>query len=565
MLTHYRRRRGIYPLAAPRPVFPRRLVATAVFAAVFLYFFGPGLLRIFGFGGPIERLAAVMSVEGRGGVNVMLEGKDSKPAENAMKLYAGEKLSTGGNAHASLRFPDGTLARLDQNTELTITDNAREKGGMRVALSLDRGSMWVLVPEGTGASVHTVTSPGLTFALPADTEAVLSPSSIAVLSAAGQGITVTLAKRPAVFVGEGQELSLPADALAQAKTDLYAYRSPLAATVLQSALLTESRDLLVNGASSGAVAPAPDDGVLTLRKPADGDTVGATVSVAGTTGPKVAAVKVNGYAATLDPDTHAFSQDVAVPDNETSFDIRVQALDENQNVLEEEHRVVKKGATTAALAVPSPEITGPAKTGETYRTSQAELVIRGNSPREAVAMYVNNYKLQLFNPAKGTWSYLASLSLGNMKAGTNTYDVVAEDDKGRKSNPARITIEQGTGEEGVVAAAGTSSIAPANPVTLPTNDPLAPGTLKVTGDAAQMGFVATGTGFLLEGTTSPQTAAVWVNNYRLQLYKPGATFWNYLASPQLKTLQTGSNVFRVVARDGDGKILDKIDVTVEYR
>ncbi|MEK7218456.1 MAG: hypothetical protein AAB728_03245, partial [Patescibacteria group bacterium] len=100
---------------------------------------------------------------------------------------------------------------------------------------------------------------------------------------------------------------------------------------------------------------------------------------------------------------------------------------------------------------------------------------------------------------------------------------------------------------------------------LPQNDPLAPGTLRVTGDAAQAGFSATGTGFLLEGTTVPQTDSVWVNDYRLQLYAAGKTFWNYIASPELKTLREGSNTFTVVARDSEGQILDKMEVKVEYR
>jgi hypothetical protein len=72
--------------------------------------------------------------------------------------------------------------------------------------------------------------------------------------------------------------------------------------------------------------------------------------------------------------------------------------------------------------------------------SERKIVIRGKSPARATAIYVNDYKLQLFTPAKGEWSYVASLKLKNMIPGSNTYDVVAEDAQGRRSEAARLTI-----------------------------------------------------------------------------------------------------------------------------
>ncbi len=65
--------------------------------------------------------------------------------------------------------------------------------------------------------------------------------------------------------------------------------------------------------------------------------------------------------------------------------------------------------------------------------------------------------------------------------------------------------------------------------------------------------------------TSKQTQSIWVNDYRLQLYRPGSAAWNYVASTELRTLKRGQNSYVVTARDGEGKILDHLTYTVEFR
>ena len=91
-----------------------------------------------------------------------------------------------------------------------------------------------------------------------------------------------------------------------------------------------------------------------------------------------------------------------------------------------------------------------------------------------------------------------------------------------------------------------------------------PGTLAVTGPAAGTQFTATGSEFLLEGTTPKSTASVWVNGYKLQLYTPGKTFWNYIAKVEFKTLKVGTNVYKIVARNAKDEILDVLEYTVTY-
>lgn len=557
----------MYPLAEKRPSGRRRLIALVVVLVV-VYFLGRGVLGFFGFIHAVERMPVLLSVEDRGIVTAQLEGGESKHAENGMKLFTGEKVSTGPNGNASLRFFDTSVVRLDESTDLTIVQSNRAQGEASVALRVEKGSIWISTPAASGSTIvaRTVATPLLSYTIPPRTEAVLSPSSLTVFRAAGEGITVTASKHEKIVIGEGQKLTLPKDKAASALApDLYTYRSPLDAASM-TMFVSDSRRLAAAAAGSSSPVTASGSAILTVTKPGPNEIADRpTVSVTGTFGTNVDAVKINGYPAVLDREKGTFAQEISIPDGETQFSIRIQALDAKQAILAESTRIVRRSA--AASDMPAPTVTAPAKTGETYKTNAEEVILRGTSPQAAAAIYVNNYKLQLFSPEKGTWSYLASLRLGNMKAGTNTYDVVAEDAEGKRSPAASITIVSGQGDDGVVSAGGSSSSAAAvlDPAKLPANAPLQPGTLKVSGAAAQMGFVATGTGFLLEGQTGKDTASIWVNGYQLKLYKAGKTFWNYLASPELKTIATGKNIYKVVARDASNQILDQIDVTVEYK
>ena len=53
-----------------------------------------------------------------------------------------------------------------------------------------------------------------------------------------------------------------------------------------------------------------------------------------------------------------------------------------------------------------------------------------------------------------------------------------------------------------------------------------------------------------------------MNDYRLQLFVPGKTYWNYIADIAKKNLVPGQNTYTMIARDKDGNILDKLVYTV---
>ncbi|MBI3331490.1 FecR domain-containing protein [Candidatus Peregrinibacteria bacterium] len=572
MLFTARHRRGAYPLA-PESVVPSvvKWGAAVLVAVLLLYIVGTWVLRLFGVGNPVQRMPTALTVEGRGSVNVFLADEEMQRAQDGMKLFPGERITTGSNSHATLTFFDGTVVRLDQQTDLTVGENARGAKESLLTLELQDGSIWMATPSKeafSGAIVRTVETPTLLYSVAPRAEAVLSADSAVVFSSDGAGFMVALrdSDLEPIVLGEGQKIDLPGDRALI--TDLYAHREALDPMVLRSTFVEESR--LQRGAliaaaqgrtNALAASVIEDVGFLQVDTPTDNQTVTTgTVSVSGKYGVEVAQIKVNDYLAVQVPESRTFSQELALPMGAGEFTIRVAALDLAGEILEETERTVKREVVLPA----APTITMPAKEGETYQTRQQELVIRGKAPANAAGIMVNDYRLQLFDPAKGEWSYLASTELANMKQGANVYDVYAIDAEGNRSGKATITIVLGEGIEGVVSSAQSSTPSTADPATLPTNDPIAPGTLAVKGPTPGSAHTATGSEFLIEGTTVPQTASVWVNDYKLQLYAPGKTFWNYIASAALNTMKPGKNVYAIVTRNAEGKILDKMEYTVTY-
>jgi len=548
----------VQPVRRPR----RGLRILTVLVLVFLLFM---VLRwfvgLFGFSNNVIRMPATVQTEDNGIVSVLLEGGESRRAEDGMKLFPGEKLSSGAGGHASLTFFDGSHARLEEKTDLIVTESEQGTTKSLLQLHIEQGSLWISAPDATalsGSIMRQISTPTLTFILPAYAEALLSSQGVVVYAAAGEGIAVQLPGRDLLYIGEGQQFLLPTTG--EAGADLYAYRSPLDPQAT-SDFVRESRNL--NGKDSSVASSLGIAADLVILEPVMHAVVTKSVLlVSGNIGTAVTQVLINGHSADIDVAARTFSKEVSLPDTADQFQIKVQALDKNGQSLAEDLRVISR--TAGLLATPT--ITTPAKDGQTFRTQKAEIILRGSAPKGATGMMVNDYKLQLFDATKGEWSYLASLALGNLKAGKNIYDVYALYDDGlKKSDPVRLTILQEEGTPGVVSDETPVSSAASSQSSKPlsNNAPLKPGTLSITSPAPGTS-ARTNTGVLIEGSTDISTDSIWVNDYRLQLYKSGKTTWNYIASPDLQNLKKGENVYHVIARNSEGQILDTFEYTITY-
>lgn len=569
MFRRYRQRRGPYALARPSvvPSFIRSLILLLI-AATVLYFIGRGIIGLFGMGSDLNRAAISLTVESGGAVNVGLEGGLMQRADSTLKLYATDKISTSATGHATLDFFDDSWVRTDVSTDITIDESETGETEAAFGLTLTKGALWIDTPSAdiySGSIIRTITTSAFTLTIPADTKAAIDGSTLLVFSADGNGVGVTLkGSKEEQYIGEGQQMSLP-DAPG---TDALRYRSAIDPLVAQKAFVQQSRNMTrVSGATTGSgTVTLIDPSTITVTTPLENAAVSTdTVTVSGKAGANIQHVRINGHEASIDRATMTYSEELALASAPTT-EIRIEALDSNNIVLDQVTRTVRKTAQT----ISGPSITNPAKNGQTYRTQADQIEMRGTAPAGTAGMMVNDYKLQLFRTGDTSWSYLASKQLSNLTDGKNIFNVYALDAAGNPSAPATLTILVEAGVVGVVSTgstvgSATSSVASViDETSLPQNAPLNPGTITVTGPAAGTSFTATGSEILIEGTTSAQTSAVWINGYKLQLYKAGKTVWNYIAKVDFGTLKKGTNVYKINARDKDNNILDTFTYTVTY-
>ncbi len=564
MLRRHRARRGPYAMAAPS-VIPSIVRSLILLALLGLILYGFTKLMFWAFGGSdLPRTAATLTVEDGGSVSVAVEDGLLRRVEDTLKVYPDDRIVTGATGNAQLSFFDGSTARIDADTDLTIEEDSQDAESAQWEVAFVKGALWARTPNldtYSGTIARTVVFPRYTATLTSDTEVVLEEDQLMVFSADGQGISVSMEglDQP-VIIGEGQQYKLPEGEIAG---DPYAYRSAIEPLAVQRAFITESRTMMISSTTPAAsgTGTVTDTEPLTVLEPANGATVtSASVRVSGRISSVIERVRINGYDATIDAAGGTFSQELAMQTGNQTV-LQIEALDARGLALGRESRTVYRGSTTVA----SPAITSPAGAGQIYRTQKEEIAISGTTPASTAGIIVNDYRLQLYRAGDTTWSYLASKALGNLKDGQNIFDITAIDNAGNRSAPVRITVMIEAGAEGVIGGgAATSSTPTVSETDLPNNAPLMPGTISITAPQAGTAYTATGSEFLLEGTTPRETASVWVNGYRLQLYRPGVTTWNYIAKTEYNTLKPGTNVYRIVVRNAQNEILDQFEYTVTY-
>ena len=384
MLLKRHLRRRYHPASErQRPVL-RPAVGTALLLLA-VFFLGEWTLRFFGVGNPLRAAAVTLTTEGRGIVNVSLEGEAAQRAENDIKLYPGDRVMTLGGGYAALRLFDGSDLRLNEATDIAIVESVHGEERSEIVLELIEGSLWIATPARSsfsGAILRRIRSPRLSFDIPSHTEALIAPNSLSVFSSDGIGIEVSIGGVPEhIVIGEGQTFLLPPGI--DLKEDLYEHRSPLDPRQLASPFLEESRRIHAGAPphpSRGSPAAEPGE-LLSVATPADGAAVQTTaIDVNGRMGAGVARIRVNGYQALLDRENGTFFLELNLPD-EDEVSIAIEAVDEQGNVIGEIRRTVRRDREAPS----PPSITAPAGSGSTYRTAAARV--------ELHAVAVNHHRI----------------------------------------------------------------------------------------------------------------------------------------------------------------------------
>jgi len=565
LLSSRRRRFGTYnQLASPAP--RRRSKWVGVFLILLLVAWGANAFYgMFASSVDGQRVATVLeSIDGEG-VRFAINDDEEQRAEVGLGLYDGESLQTSAGSYARLRFFDGTTMLLNERSSLLLEEVIAGEEESLLSAELTGGGLWV--ETGTGVTVtRTIDTPLARYVLPPRTRALLSIAemaeggeSIAILTTSGPGAEVLLrnsGRPPAtVVVGEGQQLTMTPSSVAQireGKMNAYEARDVIQAGVMESAFYLRSvqqKDIVVTVSDDPSMVPVEEGEPLTIDEPKDGAFLqGSTVIIKGRIGPRVTAVRVDGYSATLKD--LAFEKEIALPENE-EFVIEVQAEDRDGLVI-----ATKELSLSHDIRPPDPpRITSPGGSGSVVSMQEDSFEIVGDAPADTTGIIVNGYQLQKFVPGQ-PWRYLVDSSIGNVRIGENIYEVVGLDRGGNRSAPVRITI--------VWRAESLPPSSPDENLPQENNAALFPGSLRVIAPTADgSAFVTNEEEVLIEGETHPDTAAISINGFTLTKYLAGKTTWNYLANADYGNYRLGKNLYTIVARNAEGKILDVVRYTIE--
>lgn len=78
--------------------------------------------------------------------------------------------------------------------------------------------------------------------------------------------------------------------------------------------------------------------------------------------------------------------------------------------------------------------------GKNWVTNESKFYITGTNPEGTKGIVVNDYRLQLFSPEKGTWSFHANANIGSLKEGENVFTIFAINESDEKKELDTIKI-----------------------------------------------------------------------------------------------------------------------------
>lgn len=567
MLPRHRRQFGtIGDERQTRPRLVLRLILGVIIIAI-VWFLISTLFSLFD-GSAGRKTPAILTVKSGNAVQVSLQDGEWQNSESDLKLYAGDSIQTRGDGDATITLFDGTRIRLDRNTEIRI--NKSEKlptANSSLDLTMKMGRIWVTSPSSmsfSGAIARTIVTSSYTADIPAGTNALISSSLLQVAKSEGLGVRISLSipekKNPEITIGEGQYFSFNEDAKVKITEgrNPYDFRDPVTQDLLRDEFFVSSyvETTSTSIGASSANAPSVDDATpIKILSPEENAKITTkSVVISGVVNDQVSSLFANGSAITIKNDK-TFNAELSLPKDKT-FTIKIEAQDKQGIIIGRIERTVQNAYQVDVAPV---RIKSPVGSGETLRTSAQEVEITGEAPSNTAGIIVNDYKLQLFKPGSKTWSYLASTKNGNFKLGTNVFTIYAVDADGNKSPSRSITIELGAES----SVSGTDTVSSAPPIK--QNAPLTPGVIAVNSPSTGLSAETSDDELSITGTTSPETSSVSVNGYALSLYTPGSTNWKYIASVNLGTMKRGKNVYRIVARNQSGEILDVIEYTLTFR
>lgn len=321
--------------------------------------------------------------------------ENSEPASDAQLLLVGDRVKTASGSLVTLQFSDGLEIRLDENTALTFTDAKLGETEDLLSIELNEGRAWI-VQEGME-----------------DHEVVLEMKTLTMNLSSTQStyLVANLSTKQYVYPFDGE---VHVDFVDRSAGDSVIEGADLKRG--QKAILTEeAQKALLARENIQLVGEAGDDllmdrfvmwnlgSVETFADPLDGE-----------------------------GEEENLAEEEETPEEETPDEEEI-ADETSEEVTEEET------STGLALSVTSP---GLNVTIQKDAIAIEGIILSGTANTVTVTWAGNNqpYTLGGFAPGDTSFRYVADASYGNLKAGSNTYTIVATSADGTQSAPVTVTI-----------------------------------------------------------------------------------------------------------------------------
>lgn len=433
-----------------------------------------------------------------------------QPAYSGTKLLLGDSIKTLQGSRLVVQFFNGTVVRLNEDTELSLVELSKRSDREKIALRVDHGSVWVnkMQSENVIESPFEIRTPkmmvhdvGTIFELESGNEEVVRVMRGSVkVTPMPEGKDLSLEP---INVGVGQEIHLD-------QAVLMAFQKHENPSVLM-ALNDEFK------ASDWSIWNSQEDQTPTDFASQKNKPVTAVADTTTQTAPTTAT-------------------DASTPASPVGTEIQVGAPTLTLQQPANDHVTVQDGKVA---------ISGTVSAGT------VKIVVKQN-----VGGVTEEYKLQKFKEGDTTFSYNLSETYNNIKPGENIYNFYAEDKDGKRNTEGgllRVTYEK------TDAVAADSSTTPA------TTEPLvAPTVVSFNGVPAVNAATDVKVSIVKVIGSVRGAAKMVVNGLTLTKFKPGDTSWTYFANVEGGNLKEGLNEYEAYAIDANGKESEHFKFTITY-
>jgi len=579
-----------------------------------------------------------VSIE-NGGAQANAWGKTSlAEVRNGDTLFQGDTITTGNDSRVVLNFFDKSIVRLGADTKLILNTLRADESGQQVTVTLERGSAWVVKNSADSASdfvfvtANTISSLNDTimavdvlngyenvyvingkaslnvvqedkitnknkslqkFELETGEQILFNAEKIAALASGGYIPPVQAGDTGTLVSGTGdnvKELTFREPISESFRTsEWFTYNASLDGDlfVFENETVANSD---ANKEDTQTEKPAEEnlsEEILTLTSPKENDVfnINKVILTGRAWGEKVQKVMVNNKVAELKDGVWSCGMTL---DQEGANSFAIVAYDAEDGKLKE----LKVGVVYDITPPAKPVIVKPED--NSTQTNAEGFVIEGTATADTQKVVMTDsaqnfaYTLSAYLPGETTWKYNARASFGNLKEGENTYNVVAIDKAGNKSEatvikviyqpvkkeePAQTPVaEEATQdetktptEETPVKTGGeetTSTETEATEQTNPVEEIIDESLPKpiITIPTAESTYTTALETVSIGGTTNQNTAKIYVNGVAIANYTVGTTRWNTSVN-----LTEGENKFTVVAENTSGQKSESSAIVITYK